>query len=574
VESAALTGRLVGGQQAVSNAQIYLYQAGTTGNGTGASNLLTTQVFTAADGSFSITGDYHCPSAATQVYLVGSGGNPGISAPTNNTASLMMAALGDCGNLTPSTFIYVDEVTTAAAAWALAQFMGPGGNIGAKATNATGLRNAFLVANNLSNTTNGTAPGAGLPAGATVETAKLYSLANVISACVNSAGGTACSPLFSAASSGGVTPTNTLDAAVNIVRHPASGVAAVFNASTPNPPFQPGLSTAPHDWTMSVTYTGGGIASPTALAVDSTGSVWIANYFGGVATKLSAAGVPAAANGFADAALYESYGIAVDANDNAWVTNEEGNSANGYNGSISKFSSTGQVLSGTGFIAGGIYYPYAIAGDTNGNMWVADFGRSQASLLDNNGNSLIGAGYTSSALPLPLGVAVDGSHNAWFATSASAAKATPGGTITNYGCCTGPSGIAIDPQGSVWVSDYSGSALVQLSAAGAVWQKLSGVGGVYYPESLAIDGAGSVWTANYHGNTFSGFGSATGGAASTAVSPATGFGLDAGLGEPFGSAVDASGNVWIANLAKSSVTQFVGIAAPTKTPVLGPAGQP
>jgi streptogramin lyase len=569
-ETLRLSGRIVGGQQPIGNAAIYLYQAGTTGNGTGATNLLGTQAYTAVDGSFNITGDYTCPSSATQVYLLASGGNPGISASTNNTASLLMAALGDCGNLTSTTFVYVDEVTTAAAAWALAQFLGPGGIVGASPTNTTGLRNAFLVANNLANTANGTAPGAGLPAGATIEAAKLYSLANALAACVNSAGGASCTPLFSAAAAGGVTPANTLDAAVSIVRHPASQVAAVFNATTPNAPFQPALTRSPNDWTMSIKYTGGGIALPTVLAFDSTGSVWIANYFGGVATKLSAAGVPASATGFGDPALYESYGIAVDTHDNAWITNEEGDSANSYDGSITKFSSTGQLLSGLGIAGGGIYYPYAVAADSNGDMWVADYGDSHASLLDNSGNSLIGsAGYTSSVLPLPMSVAVDGSHNAWFASEGAATLVTPGGTITGFNCCSGPTGIALDPAGAVWISDYSATSLIQLSPSGTVWQRLTGVGGVYYPQSVAIDGAGAAWIANYHGNSISGFTSATGGAASSAISPSTGFGIDANLVTPFGLALDASGNVWVANFNGNFVAQFVGLATPVKTPLLG-----
>ena len=44
--------------------------------------------------------------------------------------------------------------------------------------------------------------------------------------------------------------------------------------------------------------------------------------------------------------------------------------------------------------------------------------------------------------------------------------------------------------------------------------------------------------------------------------------------EPFGIAVDASGNVWVANFAANAVTQFVGLASPVKTPLLGPPSAP
>ena len=123
----ALQGRVHGGQQAVSGATIALYAAGATGNGTGAVNLLGTRsVTTDQYGGFNITGDYTCPTATTQVYLVARGGNPGLAANTSNPALVLMAPLGDCGNLTQSTFIAVNEVTTVASAWTLAQFLGPG----------------------------------------------------------------------------------------------------------------------------------------------------------------------------------------------------------------------------------------------------------------------------------------------------------------------------------------------------------------------------------------------------------------------------------------------------------------
>jgi streptogramin lyase len=576
-DGTALNGRVVGGQQAIQNSAIYLYAAGTTGNGTGATNLLTTSVYTAADGSFSITGDYTCPSATTQVYLVGAGGNPGISASTNNTASVLMAPLGDCRNLSASSYVYIDEVTTAASAWALAQFLGPNANVGASATNATGLRNAFLIANNLVNTTTGLAAGAALPVGATIQAAKLYTLSNALAVCVNSNGGAACGPLFSAATGGGVTPTNTLDAALNIVRHPANNVAAVFQATSTSPPFPHGLTQAPNDWTMTITYAGSGINSPTGVAVDSQGNVWAANYsysVGGTATKLAANGVPASTTGFAAPNLYESYAIAIDTQDSAWITNEESHYAlNTGFGSLTKFSSSGALLSGNGFTSS-IYYPYGIAADSNGDMWVADEGHSQVSLLDNNGNSLIGTnGYSSYAVPLPVAVAIDASHNAWFAAESSASKVTPGGVITEYSCCSETSAIAIDQNGAVWVSDYKGSAVVQLSSAGTLLQSLTS-GGVYYPQGLAVDGSGAVWAANYHGETISGFSAAANGTGSTALSPSYGFGLDAGLSSPFGIALDASGDIWVANLAGNSLTQFVGLAAPIKTPLLGPPAQP
>ena len=546
--------------------------SGSTGNGLGASNLLTNQVFTGSDGSFTITGDYTCPLSSTQVYLVASGGNPGISAMTNNTASVLVVALGDCGNLSSSTYIFVNEVTTVAAAWALAPFMSPGAIVGSSATNANGLRNAFLLAANLANTTSGTVGGTALPPTATMESAKLNSLANSLSTCVNSSGGAPCTTLFSAATAGGITPATTLDSALNIVRNPASNVSAVLNVALPASPFQPTLSQTPHDWTMSITYSGGGLANPAGLAVDSTGSVWAANYFGGVATKLSSTGVPASATGFADPDLNESWSVAIDNQDSAWITNEETHhGVNGDDGSLSKFSSTGQLLSGPGFYSGSVYYPYAVAADPNGELWVADYGHSQTTLMANNGNGI--ATFSSSSLPFPVAVAVDGSHNAWFAAQQSVSMVTPTGAITQFACCREPAGLAIDAHGSVWVADYSASKVEQLSSTGATLQTVTG-GGLTNPNGIAIDGAGAAWAVNYRGNSLSAFSAASGGTHSTPLSPAAGLGLDANLNEPFGIALDASGNVWLSNFGGFSVTELVGLATPVRTPLNGPAVAP
>jgi streptogramin lyase len=574
VEGTALNGRLVGGQQPISGATISLYAAGLGGTGTGATSLLSANVLSGADGGFSISHLYTCPSASTQVYIVARGGNPGLGGSVNNAASVLMAPLGDCGNLTSSTYITINEVTTVASAWALAQFapagVASGAMFGASPTNATGLRNAFLVASNLVNVSTGLAGGATLPAGAALESTKLYTLADVLATCINSNGGAACTPLFAASTSTTV-PTNTLDAALQIVRHPGANISAVYNAANPQGPFQPTLTATPNDWTMSISYIGGGLYEPTALGIDSTGSIWAANYLGGQASKLSATGVPAAANGFQDPTLYESFGLAVDGQDSVWITVEESSGGiNSGDGSISKFSSSGALLSGSGFTAGNIYYPYGIAADSNGDIWVADYGHigSSATLLATDGSSLSGTNGFNAQLPFPVSVALDGNHNAWFAAEQVAGEVAPNGTSSIFTCCRGPVSVALDPAANVWLADFMASALVQLTPAGTVQQRLQGAGGIRSPQTVTTDAAGNLWATNFRGGSISGF---TAGASAAALSPATGFGVDPGLSEPFGIAIDASGNVWVSNFdpAYNSLTQFVGLAVPTRTPRLG-----
>jgi trimeric autotransporter adhesin len=205
-------GKVHGGQQPVSGSTIQLYAVGTTGDGSPATPLLTQAVTTDSNGDFNITGDYSCPSSASLVYLVATGGNPGLAAGTNNAALAMMAALGPCGSLTSSTVIMVNELTTVAAVWPLAPFMSSYSSIGSGTTDAAALAAAFTLAADYANISTGTIPGLNVPAGTTVPVAQINTLADILSTCVNSTGGVAgdgstCGTLLSAATpTGGTAP--------------------------------------------------------------------------------------------------------------------------------------------------------------------------------------------------------------------------------------------------------------------------------------------------------------------------------------------------------------------------------
>ena len=566
---AAFAGVMQSGSNPVSGAAISFYAAGSSGPGMGATNLLGSQtVTTDASGKFSIP-DFQCPGSGTQVYLVGRGGSANPAAGHNN-ALVMMAALGDCGSVGSSTTVAMNEVTTAAAAWALAQFIGTDAVIGTSATNATGLGNAFLTAANLADTSKGTAPGPGLPPNTKLETAKLNTLAAAMWTCNQPVSSTACAKLFSAATVANVAPVDTLDAALSIIRNPGANPAAVFATAVAGP-FTPALSTAPHDWTLSATFGNcisgcGGLNLPGSLAIDSTGNVWVANYFGGAASEFSNTGAPASADGYAATGLQESFGIAVDGQDSAWITNENGNST----GSVSHLSSSGADLSGSGFSGGGIYFPVAVAATPDGQIWVADYANSAATLLTASGTAISGSsGFAPGALPFTTAVAIDGNQNGWFAFQGGVAMVTQAGVVSSYSCCNVPAGIALDASGNVWVADYQASDVAKLSSGGSVIGKTA-TGGVNTPVGIAVDGNGNVWTANYRANTVSELSGAT----LQAVSPAAGFGLDASLYGPFGLGVDASGNVWIGNAYGNTLTELIGAAGPVKTPLLGLPARP
>ncbi len=219
----AIKGMAHGGQQPISAASVQLWVAGSGSYGAPATSLLTS-VVTTSDGTsaansnanagnlnntldrgfFEITGDYVCPTPDTLVYITVTGGDPGLGTGTNSAIKLV-APLGTCGDLlanAATSFITVNEVTTAAAAIAMGQYFtttfgsSSTDSFGAPGTTQAqvGLTNAFATVNNLVNVSDGTAvitkalTNNGLTLTATPESAKLYTIANILGACVNSDG--------------------------------------------------------------------------------------------------------------------------------------------------------------------------------------------------------------------------------------------------------------------------------------------------------------------------------------------------------------------------------------------------
>ncbi len=610
----ALHGAVHGGQQHIAGASIYLFAPGATGYNSNPTSLLNTSdagvstdtngdgyVTTDSNGNFSITSDYACP-ASNLVYLVSLGGNPGLPLGTNNAALALMAALAPCSSLSSSTFININEISTVAAVAALSHFINiPAGGtmnlstqgVATSSTNLAGLTNAFGTAGNLMSLTTGLAytvtPG-GL---GTVPQSEINTLADILSICVNSNGTSGnCSSLFAAATpSLGTAPTNTLQAALSIARNPASNVTTLFNLQPSTPPFEPVLPVqyntftgtytgVPNDWSIAIVYGSTAWSSPEGVAADSAGNIWLVS--GTVVAKLDPLGnqLETVTGGQLGANNYNQT-IAIDLNNRALIDD------NSY--WVSLIDSLGNNTTiadpppplGTTNISG-----YGgIAVDGSNNYWAGSAANDSSALVTFNTASGTGVNgiFTGGGLVNPIGIAIDYAGSVWLTNSNSAfanpmtvskfsKSGTPlSGTGFSGGGLNGCAGIAIDAQGNAWVTNTATNTLTELSSAGTPsgGSPYSG-GGLAYPSAIAVDGDGNFWISNWHSGSISEF-SATG----TAITPTLGY-YDGLMGGESGDiTVDASGNVWtsawagyvVGESAYGAVTETVGIAAPTITPV-------
>lgn len=568
-------GRVVGGQQPVSGATVQLYSVGTTGIGSASHALISSTIIT-SDGSgtggntsnafntlprgeFTISGTYSC-SSATQVYITATGGNAGGG---NNTALGLLAALGPCTSLTSSTFINLNELTTVAADYALAPFMVDYAHIGATGSNPIGLVNAFNAAGTLVNFQTGliTTPASGI----TLPTAQLNTLANILASCINgtsAAASPACTTLLGATGS-----SETIGTGLAIATHPGSGsITALYTLVTGTPPFSPGLTAPPNDFTLAINYAGPELSSPGGIAIDASGNAWVTNESGSSVVKLSALSSTFATTTYSGGSLLSPRGISIDRSGNVWIANTGGNS-------VVKLSSSGTALSGTGFTGGSISTPVAIANDSVGNAWVANFGGNSITEFSSGGSPSAASPITgSSVLNAPTAIALDSTGRIIVANSGTGQLCLFSSAVVLQSCVSdgylfGSTSLAVSSSGAIAMAGSTTGATVSgaftlATNTGAV-NASSPVygGGLTLPLAVAYDGNGKSWFANSASiSEFSG---------STAISPAAGFGT---LNAPSAIAVDPSGNLWTANSGDNSVSVFIGLATPVTTPIAANVG--
>ncbi len=593
-----LSGVVRVGAQPVVGASVGLYAAGTNGYGSLSAQIASVSA-TEKDGSFTLPPDYTCPQLSSQMYIVATGGAVGRADPNPNLA--LMTALGSCGNLS-SASIVVNEVTSVASAFttaALAADDALTGNssylyLGTPTGNLSGLANAFAAANSLVDTSTGKVRFTVPAENAVVPYAEVNTLADILNACAATTGGaqgdgTVCGNLFADTDLLGngtfgssIAPSDTLQAIFNIAQHPAPdygyGLHAtnqLFSLATADAPFQPILSTLPADWSVSLNYTsGGGISYSSKIgsfAIDAQGNLWITDTNAGRVIEWNAFGVPVyPSNGF----TANGGPVVIDASGNVWIS---GGSA------LYELTGLGDAYpwSPYGGVAGG---GGDIVIDAHSNLWITNPGGinefSDLGLLLSPVN-----GYTVSGIPNISALGVDSSNNVWLGATADseasghiAELANPGGQLITSALATGAviPQMAADSSGDIWFIDSSVCMAPPFGGKGSVLDPTcipvglsdSNTNRLFTasPAGIATDGAGIQWVAG-KGDSSQGIppGIIPIKASSTPANaqPYVSSSLAAGT---LRVAIDGSGNVWVL-LANNTMTEYVGSAAPTVTPL-------
>ena len=607
--AATVSGYVRSGSTAISGSTVRLYAAGYD-RGVAPSILATAT----ADASGHFTLSFPQPAAGSVLYLTARG-----PAPTMDLAAMIGTSVGGS--------VMVNELSTIATAWAMAQFMS-GDDIGGK---SPGLQNAAATAANLANVYTGGIGNvlATTPNGSQTTTlAEFNSLANLIAACVDTPAN--CAALFGAATApGGAAPTDTLQAALSVSHYPWNNVGQLFTLSKNSSKYAPVLTSAPDAWTIVLQYYGNydaagtrnQINGPGNMAVDGQGNIYISiNYDGAtyacggkIAVKLLPTGAEPSNSPFYGGGLNGAgWGITIDPPLNLWIGNFgfAGNmcSAPPPANSVSKLTLNGAAISpATGYTGKGfIHAPQGVVSDAFGNIWIANFTASANYVTElvggdpNNVKTYINNPNFKNA----FGIALDAQNNVWVTSGPNyLTKIDP--TTGNYQTFTAPGmdrplGLAIDNMGNVWVANPAADFDSPSGAPGAVvafapdGTPLPGSpfmgGSIIGPWGVAVDGNDNIWVNDWIGERVTLLCGArtvkicppnfvTG----QQISPPNGYTSNA-MVRLTGVVIDQAGNVWVPNNWKTipiqtnpggfGMLEIVGAAAPVKAPVWGPPQQP
>jgi sugar lactone lactonase YvrE len=357
---------------------------------------------------------------------------------------------------------------------------------------------------------------------------------------------------------------------------------------------------------------------PNAVAVDAAGNVYVADTssqtirevsaVGNVTTLAGTPGIGGRSDGSgAGASFFYPAGIASTSSGVVYIADTGNHSIRAMTspGVITTLAgSVGQKGSadGTGSAAN-FAYPYGVATNNSGVIYIADSGNNTIRVATSGGAVTTFAGTAgvagsadgqggAASFNNPTGVAVDSNGNVFVADSGNSTirRISPGGTVSTFAGVAGstgtsdgagsaarfnsPAGIAVDAQNNVYVADTrnntirkitSGGQVTTLAGSGGLTGSGDGAGGSARfngPYAVAVDGSGNVYVTDFFNGTIRKID--TSNTVSTIAGSAGNLGFADGAGsaarfnQPYGVAVDGSGNVFVADTYNRAIRKISG----------------
>jgi uncharacterized protein (TIGR03437 family) len=430
-------------------------------------------------------------------------------------------------------------------------------------------------------------------------------------------------PLISTLAGGAILPTTAPGASVSIpvqygvaadasgnVYFPVPNLNAVFKAGPSGAVTRIAGSGVAGFWGDGGPALSAQLNNPNGVAVDSSGNVFIAdtNNFrvrkvdglGNIATVAgngNCCGYTGDGGAATSAQIGSPYGLAVDSFLNLYISDIRNCvvrkvTASGIISTVAGNGTYGYSGDGGEATSAEFRYPYGVAVDAAGNLYIADAFNLRIRMVSTSGTVTTVAGNgsccyngdggaaTSAELAYPAGVAVDASGNLYIADSENSRirKVAPGGTIatvagngSGYGFSgdggaatsaqlANPEGVAMDASGNLYIADQGNARIRKVSAAGIIATLAGGAlgdggpavfGFLNQPAAVARDNAGNTYIADTNNNRVRKI-AANGTIATVAGTGAAGYSGDgaaasAQLSGPRGLALDASGSLYIAD---------------------------
>ena len=355
---------------------------------------------------------------------------------------------------------------------------------------------------------------------------------------------------------------------------------------------------------------------PGGIAVDSAGNSYVADTYNHVIRKITPAGLVStlagsfgsqgSANGTGSAAQFNlPVGIAVDAAGFVYVSE--------LNQTIRKITPDGTVstLAGSPGFSGSadgngsearFYSPSALVVDSAGNLYVSDTYNHTIRKVTSAGAVTTVAGLAGSSgsadgvgsagrFNYPVGVGLDSNGNIFVAdqTNCTIRKITPAGMVSTFAGVAGgfgfsdgtgnaarfwyPFGLAVDAGHNVFVADQSNE-LIRKITPGATISTVAGFAGsqgsadgtgasarFYEPRGIAVDANGYLYVAdgpNYRIRKITPAGSTSILAGADSPGTANGTRATARVFTPGGVAVDANGDVYVADTKNHAIRKVTG----------------